>query len=193
MKNKWKKGFFVLLGLNLLAVLFLFIMLMSPANENGKPKVSSVKEGDYVSFPIHTNKEDLNKLINQYLKKEAKGNQIDYQVNLGDEVEFYGIVSFFGEQLNMKLTFEPEALNNGDLILRQKSISIGAIQLPVSYVLKFISENYKLPAGVDIMPDKKQIYIDMQSLNLKSNIKVKVNTFDLKKNDIAFTLLVPLK
>lgn len=192
MKNKWKIGFLVLLGLNLLIILSLFIFLKSPENEIKKPKLN-VQDGDYVSFKIQSNKEDLNKLINNYLKKEAKGAHVDYQVNLGNEVELYGTLPFFSEQLNMKLTFEPEALNNGDLILRQKSISIGGFHLPVEYVLKFISENYKLPDGVEIKPSNKLIYVNMQSIKLKSNIKVKVNKFDLKKNNIVFTLLVPVK
>ncbi|HEY2421371.1 MAG TPA: YpmS family protein, partial [Neobacillus sp.] len=89
--------------------------------------------------------------------------------------------------------FEPEALSNGDLVLKQKSISIGSLNLPVSYVMKFISDNYKIPKGVDIRPNDKLVYVNMQQLKLKSDIKIKVNKFDLKKNDIVFTLVVPVK
>lgn len=192
MKNNWKKGFFVLLGVNLLIALIVLMLIMVPTTQKLTPN-KNIPIGEHVSFLVKSNKEDLNKLINHYLKKEAKGSTIDYQVRLGNEVELYGTIPFFSEKLNMKLTFEPEALNNGDLILRQKSISIGSLHLPVAYVLKFISENYNLPKGVNIKPNEKLVYIDMQQLRLKSDTKIKVNKFNLKNDDIAFTLLVPVK
>jgi uncharacterized protein YpmS len=192
MKNKWKTGFLLLVGLNLLiAIIFLFL-IMTPSVEKGKIQLTEPTD-DNVSFQVKSNKNDLNRLINQYLKKEAADSPIDYQVQLQDEVELYGTLPFFSQQLNMKLTFEPEALGNGDLVLKQKSISIGSLNLPVSYVLNFIRENYKLPKGVDIRPNDKLIYINMQQIKLKSDIKIQVNKFDLKKDDIAFTLLVPVK
>lgn len=192
MKNKWKISFIVLLGANMLIIISLIILMTIPANDKAKPQ-PKLQRGEYVSFGIQSNKEDLNKLINYYLKNEAKGSPVNYEVNLGNEVELNGTLPFFSEELNMKLTFEPEAQKNGDLILRQKSISIGSLHLPVAYVLKFISDNYKLPPGVDIRPSSNLIYINMQNLKLKSNVKVKVNKFVLKKNDISFTLLVPVK
>ena len=192
-KNKWKKGFFLILGIDLLVVLILLFLVIAPGTNNSENQLSKKPIGENVSFYIQSNKEDLNKLINFYLKKQAADAPIDYQIKLADEVELYGTLPFFSEQLNMKLTFEPEALKNGDLVLRQKSISIGNLQLPAAYVLQFISENYKLPKGVEIRPNDKLIYMNMDQFKLKSNTEVKVNKFDLKKDDIAFTLLVPIK
>jgi uncharacterized protein YpmS len=192
MKNEWKKGFFLLLGLNLLIVIIILCLFLIPP---GKEEWVQQKkeEGNHVTFHVRSNKEDLNRLINQFVKKEAKDSPIDYEVHLRDEVELYGTIPFFSQQLNMKLTFEPEALENGDLILKQNSISIGSLDLPVAYVLKFIRDNYKLPKGVDIRPNEKLIYVNMEQLNIKSDIKVKANKFDLKNNDITFTILVPVE
>ncbi|MCM2531917.1 YpmS family protein [Neobacillus pocheonensis] len=192
MKNKWKRGFLLLLGIDLLIVVIILSMILIPS-ANNKEMIKSGPTGDNVSFHVKSNKNDLNQLINHYLKTEAANSPIDYHVHLGNEVELYGVLPFISDTLNMKLTLEPEALQNGDLVLKQKSISIGSLQLPVSYVLQFISENYKLPKGVVIQPNDQLIYINMQQLNLKSNIKIKVNKFDLKKDDIAFTILVPVK
>jgi uncharacterized protein YpmS len=192
MKNKWKIGFLLLLGINLLFAIIVITMLMVPSSSTENSKWKG-RVGEQVSFHVKTNKQDLNKLINYYLKEEAADSPIGYRVILGDEVELYGTLPFFSQELNMKLTFEPEALKNGDLVLKQKSMSIGSLHLPISYVLKFISENYKLPMGVDIRQNDNLIYINMQQLKLKSDIKIKANKFDLKKDDIAFTILVPVK
>jgi uncharacterized protein YpmS len=192
MKNKWKIAFLVLLGINLLFAIVTLALVMFPSDgpQNSKLKVPM---GEQVSFHVKSNKNDLNKLINHYLKEEAADSPIDYRVILGEEVELYGILPFFSEELNMKLTFAPRALENGDLVLRQQSMTIGSLHLPISYVLNFISENYKIPKGVDIRPKDKLIYVHMQQLKQKSDIKIKADKFDLKKDDIAFTILVPVK
>lgn len=192
MKNIWKRGFLLLLGLDLFIVIILLFLILNPATEKEKMEWKDSNNNN-VSFQVKSNKSDLNLLINQYLKKEAADSPIGYQVHLRDEVELYGTLPFFSQEIDMKLTFEPEALSNGDLVLKQKSISIGSLSLPVSYVLKFISENYKLPQGVEIQPNDKQIYIHMEQLKLKSDIKIKANKFNLKYDDISFTILVPVE
>lgn len=190
-KNKWKIGFFLLLGLILIVIIFLFAMIKAPITDE---KIDHEENNaNFVSFHVASNKKDLNLLINEYLRKEVGEGPVDYQVVLDKEVELYGTIPFFSEELDMKLTFEPEALDNGDLVLKQKSIKIGKINLPVSYVLNFIRKNYKLPNGVTIQPNEERIYVAMGKIKLKSDTKIKVNEFDLVNDQISFTLLVPVK
>jgi uncharacterized protein YpmS len=192
MKNKWKTGFFLLVGFNVLIGIILLSLILVPADKNEKIQ-QTVPDNKNVSFQVKSNKADLNVLINQYIKKEAADSPIEYSIQLQDEVELYGTLQFFSQEVDLKLTFVPEALDNGDLVLKQRSISVGSLPLPVSYVLKFIKENYKLPNGVDIQPNDKMIHVHMQQLKLKSDVKIKVNKFDLVKDDIAFTILVPVE
>lgn len=192
MKNKWKTGFFLLVGLNVLIGIILLSLILVPADKNGKIQ-QTVPDNKNVSFQVKSNKADLNVLINQYIKKEAADSPIEYSVQLEDEVELYGTLPFFSQEVDLKLTFVPEALDNGDLVLKQRSISVGSLHLPVSYVLKFIKENYKLPNGVDIQPNDKMIHVHMQQLKFNSDLKIKANKFDLVKDDIAFTILVPVE
>ncbi|AIM15339.1 MULTISPECIES: YpmS family protein [Neobacillus] len=190
MKNKWKVGFLILLGANLLIAIIIFSLVLTPDQEI--KNVKSKDDKNYVSFQVHSNKYDLNQLINHYIKKEAADSPIEYKVLLGNDVELYGTLPVFSQEVNMKLTFVPKALENGDLVLIQKSMSIGNLPLPISYVLKFISENYKLPKGVEIRPNDKQIYVHMQQLNLKSDMKIKVDQIDLKNDRISFFIFVPV-
>ncbi|EIJ78558.1 hypothetical protein PB1_13409 [Bacillus methanolicus PB1] len=192
MKNKWKIVFFLLLGINIVFVAVLFFLINLPS-DNKETEMARVDNGEDVKFVIDTNKEDLNKVINHYLKKEGLTGPVDYKVLLRDEVELYGTMPVFGRDLELKLTFEPEALKNGNLVLKQKSISIGQLQLPVSYVLNIVRDSYHLPDWVTIVPNDEMVYVALQKLKLKSDIKVKVNKFDLKEDDIQFTLVVPTK
>ncbi|MBT2677829.1 YpmS family protein [Bacillus sp. ISL-35] len=190
-KNKWKIGFFILLGLIAASILLFWILISMPAEKSKEEPSSRNAAMDDVAFHVSTNKRDLNRVINHYLEEEAKNSQFDYQVLLTDEVELYGTIPIFSQELELKLTFEPRALENGDLILKQRSISVGRLNLPVSTVLKFVRDSYHLPAAVEIQPKEERVYVSMQRLKLKSDIKVRVNEFDLKKNNIKFTLLVP--
>jgi uncharacterized protein YpmS len=190
-KNKWKIGFFILLGLMAAAILFIWILIASPVEETKLEPGTNGSNQDDVAFNVSTNKRDLNRVINHYLEEEAKNSQMDYQVLLTNEVELYGTLPLFSQELELKLTFEPQALENGDLILNQRSISVGKLNLPVSTVLKFVRDSYDMPDAVEIQPKEERVYVSMQRLKLKSDIKVRVNEFDLKKNNIKFTLLVP--
>lgn len=192
MKNKWKTGFFLLLGFIVIIVIILLALIMIPADEKGRIQ-QTLPDNKNVSFEVKSNKADLNVLINQYIKKEAADSPIKYNVQLQDEVELYGTLQFFSDEVDLKLTFEPEALDNGDLVLKQKSISVGSLHLPVAYVLRFIKENYKLPNGVEIHPNQKIVHVNMQQLEIKSDVRIKVKTFDLIKDDITFTILVPVE
>ncbi|WP_066384705.1 YpmS family protein [Neobacillus mesonae] len=192
MRNKWKIGFLVLIGINILFAIIL-LSLVTRSYEDVEQKIVKRQAGEHVSFHVKSNKHDLNKLINHYLEEEAADSPIQYRVLLADEVELYGKIPVFSEELNMKLTFKPKALKNGDLVLTAKAMSLGDLPLPISNVLKFISENYKLPKGVIIRPNDELVYINMQQLKLKSDLKIKADKFDLKHDNIAFTISVPVK
>ncbi|MED3553503.1 YpmS family protein [Cytobacillus praedii] len=190
--QKWKMLFFLLLSIIVIFILVIFILLKTPATEE-KYIAENLNTDDYVPFKIQTDKQDLNKVINHYLQKEGLTGAIDYKVILNDEVELYGLIPVFSQDIQLKLTFEPQVLDNGDIVLQQKSISVGKLQLPVSYVLKFIGDKYKLPKGVTIHPNEEKIYVSLQKMKLKSDLKVKVDEFNLKNDNIRFTLLVPVK
>jgi uncharacterized protein YpmS len=194
MRNKWKLAFLILSGIITALVLILFVMASMPVErEQEKPDQGNQLTGNYVAFDISTNRVDLNKVINHYLEEEGFTGPIDYQVFVTDEVELYGAFPLFGQHLQMLLTFEPQALENGDLVLKQKSVSLGTLSLPVSRVMKIIQSNYKLPEWVAIHPGEETVYVSLTEMELKSDIKVRANTFDLKRDDISFTLLVPVE
>jgi len=186
----WKISFLILLVVNVLLISVIFIFVLSPV---GGPKLNLLKgkeDKKDVGFYVQTNKEDLTKIVNYYIEKEGLDGPIDYYVHLSDEVELYGSMLVFNQEIELKMTFEPEALDNGDLLLYQKSISIGQLNLPVSYILKFIRNSYKLPEWVKIYPDEEVVYVALNEMKLKSDMKVKAEDFNLKRNRISFRLFI---
>ncbi|GIN40385.1 YpmS family protein [Heyndrickxia oleronia] len=188
-KSRWKIAFFSLLVLNILIVGLLSYFIFSPG-VNEIPKYN-VKESNKINLKVKSNKKDLTNLINHYIQKENLNGPIDYSVNLDNEVELFGTMQIFSEDVQLKMTFEPVALKNGDLLLKQKSILIGDLNLPVSYVLKIIQKSYKLPEWVTIVPNEEVIYVGLHDLKV-NNMTVRANTFDLENDDIEFSLQVPM-
>lgn len=190
--NSWKKLFIALVILNIIVVVGLIFLIFLPTKDE-EIALKDINQDDYVQFHVQSNKADLNRLINHYIEEQGLNERIKYNVTLTDQVELYGTMKVFTQDVELKLTFEPESLDNGDLILRHKTISIGHLQLPVPVVLKFIRDSYDIPSWITIRPNDEEVYVNLHDLKLKSDTKVRVNTFDLKRDNILFTLLVPIK
>lgn len=190
--NSWKKLFIALIILNIIVVVGVIFLIFLPTQDE-EITLKDINQDDYVQFHVQSNKADLNRLINHYIEEQGLNERIKYNVTLTDQVELYGTMKIFTQDVELKLTFEPASLDNGDLILRQKTISIGHLELPVPVVLKFIRDSYDLPSWITIRPNDEEVYVNLHDLKLKSDTKVRVNTFDLKRDNIVFTLLVPIK
>lgn len=189
-KNKWKFLFLALLALNLLCVLIFFGLLLAPNKEVALKE--NVDSTDKVNLSVETNKEDLTRVINSFLKKEAKDNPLNYKVLLTERVMLLGTITVFGKEIDMVMTFKPEVIENGDLLLQQEAFTVGQVSLPVSFVLRYINDYYNLPEWVQIDSKKQDIYVYLSEMKMKSDMKVAVETFDLSKDELRFKLQVPI-
>lgn len=175
---------------NLLILIGIIAMIFLPTGEKSKIEQNLSSKNSESSLLIEAKKDDLNKLINQFIEKENTDGPIDYKVLLTDQVELYGTLPIFDQDVEMKLTFDPKALDNGDIILTQNTASIGKVQLPTRYILNFIKKQYHFPKWVEIFPNEKMIYIHLTEVPLKDQFHLQANNFDLKDDDISFSLIV---
>lgn len=176
--------------MNIVVIGSLYFLLTSNGKNNTGKNIPDHKS-ENIPFTTQTNKSDLNKVINHYLKEEAKGT-IDYQVFLDNNVNLIGNLPIFGQNIEMKMSFQPTALENGNLILKEKDFSIGALKLPAEQVLKMINNHYQFPEWVTIQPNEKNVLVDLQNMKLKSGLKIRMNEIDLKQDKILFTILIPI-
>lgn len=187
--KKWKTLFFALLAFNILVVSFIFVLVNWPVQD--KQIIQHKSEGTAIQFQVDTTRDDLNQLINQYIESKGLTGSFHYEVYLTDSVDLYGKIPFFNREVDLKLTFKPIAQENGDLILKQESISVGQLNLPVSYVMNFINKQFQTPDWITIEPADQSIYVSLQDMKLKSNVRIKAKKFDLEHNEISFLLTVP--
>ncbi|WP_449536622.1 YpmS family protein [Ferdinandcohnia sp. Marseille-Q9671] len=191
--NKWKVLFWALLALNVVCALVFTSMIFWPS-EQVSPSEKEGISAEHVDLQVETNKEDLTTLINNFLKKEAKDSQpLQYKVLLTERVMLIGSIKVFGKDIDMVMTFKPVVLENGDLLLQQEAFTVGQVSLPVTFVLRYINDYYNLPEWVQIDAKKQDIYVYLSEMEMKSDMKVAVDTFDLGENELKFKLQVPTK
>lgn len=189
--GKWKGLFFGLLALNVVFVIVIVTALFKvPTEEHDNPYTSFDQSG--VELKVVSSKGELTKVINNYLEKESKNNPLEYEIILDEDVLLIGSITAFTRKLHLEMKFNPIVTPEGDLILEQETISIGQLMLPVPFVLTYIKENYILPEWVVIDPKEELIYVSVTQMDIKSDVDVKVDTFDLESDDISFKLIVPL-
>lgn len=193
-KINWKKRFIVLCAINGIVILLLMFYLYSPIPTKSfevKQKQWNNKEG--TEFVIRTSKQNLNDLINAYLDKLLTDTNQDFTVLLDEDVQLYGELPFFSSTVPLLIHFEPIVQSNGDIALKQKSISVGLLQLPNKKIMQYIDRYLPTPEWVVINPKEEEIYVKITEMDIKSNLEVKVEQFDLEKNNIAIRLQVPYK
>ncbi len=186
--TKWKAAFFLLLFGIVVAAGVVFFMVLMPSGAE-KPALAEAK-GE-TAFQITSSKKELNQLVSYYLEKEADSAPIDYDVYISDKVELYGSFPVFGTDIDYYMTFEPEALENGNIVLRQKGLRVGLLDIPASYVLKTADNAYSFPEWVHVVPEEERIYVSLADIQLDNGMRLKAEAFDLIKDEIQFAVLLP--
>lgn len=189
----WKKRFFSLLFLNGLVLLIITSCIFLPTSKTNIIKEDIQPTADSSEFVIRTTKKNLNDLVNAYLIQLLQQSKHHYQLSLNDDVELIGELPIFSTTVPLFIKFEPFVQENGDLVLKQKSISVGLLQLPNKKVMQYVSAYLPMPDWVIVNPQDEEIYVKVTDMDIKSNFHVKIERFDLEANDIAFKINVPYK
>ena len=92
--------------------------------------------------------------------------------------------------LSLHAQFEPTVESNGNLLLKQSTISFGILQIPNEYALQYIANAIELPDWVFVHPSEELIYIDLEAAQFNENFQVPFEQFDLTNNEIILQLHV---
>lgn len=184
MKNRWKVAFFSLLA-GAIIIPIIVLQVLFPDSNLHFDKEKTLHNGGTQVFEIHTTKDELNFLINDQLNKLKKGNKdIGYVVELDDEISLKGYITFFHNQVKFEMIFDPVVKKNGDLLLEEKVIKLGLINLPGDKILEFIEGSTDLPKWVKINADKENILLELTQIEFRKDMYIKASKIDLKNDDI---------
>ena len=192
-QNKWKRLFYGLLILNFTLVLVLTLLIFWPLPESEVSTVSDEEAQEGSEFIVRTTKKNLNELVNAYIATLLEGTEHQYSVLLDEDVHLLGELPVFSTTVPLSVHLEPLVQDNGDVILKQKSISIGLLELPNKKIMEYISKYLPMPEWVTVNPKEEEIYVAVSEMDIKSNFKVSVENFDLDANHLAFKINIPYK
>ncbi len=192
-KNKWKILFLGLLGLNIVIIIWLAMLIFLPLSVDDYKGATSKTGEEVAQFTISSSRDNLNKLVNTYLEELSKLTDIEYTVTIDDYVTLIGTIVAFDRDIPLTARFSPEVQKNGDLQLNIESISLGRMELPNKKVLEYVKKNYTIPKWVMVNPADESIYVAVTQMEMRSNFNVRVESFNLKKDDLAFRITVPNK
>ncbi len=132
-------------------------------------------------------------MINAYLEQVLHNSRHQYRILLEDDVQLRGELPVFNTTVPLSVHLEPFVQENGDIILKQRSISIGLLELPNRKIMEYMWKYLYMPEWVTINPKNEEIYVAVTDMDIKSNFNVSVERIDLEANDLAFRIQIPYK
>ncbi|CDQ38217.1 MULTISPECIES: YpmS family protein [Virgibacillus] len=190
-KGKWKRWFIALLSFNIFIVIVLLALIFWPVSSADYPEQTNEQTDDSSEFIVRTTKENLNELVNAYIDQVLNDTNHHYRIELGEDVHLIGELPVFSSTVPLSVHLEPFVQENGDIILEQKSISIGLLELPNQKIMEYIDKYLPMPEWVTVNPEDEAIYVAVTDMELKSNFQVAVEHIDLEANNLAFKFRVP--
>lgn len=189
--NKWKRLFYSLLIVNVVIILAIFTLIFWPVDDTKVIPHDPIDRSESSEFIVRTTKENLNDLVNAYIDTFQQGTKYKYSVTLEDDVHLQGELPVFSATVPLSIHFEPLVQESGDIILKQKSISIGLLELPNKIIMGFVKEFLPMPDWVQVIPSEEEIYVAISEMDIKSNFRVSVEQFNLEANHLALKINVP--
>ncbi len=143
-------------------------------------------------FTVKVTKNSANRIMAHYLKSYLKDSKIKYAVTLGtNEAALSGSFKFLGNAVKFQLTFDPLVLKNGDVLLKAKNLNIGALPVPISFVMSYIGNSYKIPKWVSLDSKAGTVVLKLSQFKLQNGMTLKANKLDLTNDDLEFAVYLP--
>ncbi|MGB3160240.1 MAG: YpmS family protein [Carnobacterium sp.] len=190
--NFWKWAFLLLLSIVLGVTIWLTIQL-TPVIQ-GEPNLElSETEEEEITFQIYAQKKDLNQLVTTYIDEELSNKQVDFNFILDKEAQLSGIFQLFGRDVGFSLFLDPFVMENGNLQFKATRISVGALDLPISFAMNLIKSQLKVPKWVAIDTKKEIIVFNLNEFYLESGMHFTAEKIDLENDDIRINVFLPNK
>lgn len=189
--NKWKIAFFAVIAFILAGSAFIFARITEEREliQNEIPSLVE-REGQPV-LNIRSNKEQINSLIDFYLDEYQKDSEITYDFILQNEALLTGEFKILGFPVTFYLYFDPYVMDDGNIQLRAKSLSIGTLGVPIKEVMKMIQRNASLPEWIEIEPDEERVFIRLDQFRMQNGLFIKADRINLVDDEIQVSLYLP--
>lgn len=190
-KNPWKVAFLVLVGILLGGTIFIGSRLSQNREPSYEPSTTTVGEQS-PTFQVSLKKQQVNEIISFYLNDFLKDSGVQYEFYLEDQALLSGTFKILGYEMKFYLYFDPFVMENGDVQLKAKSVSIGTLALPISEIMKYVSNSLDLPTWVEVNTEDKTLTLHLSQFKLKNGMYTRADKINLIDDDIRFNVYLPI-
>src|SRR5699024_2484524 len=135
--------------------------------------------------------EEVTQLMNQYIEEEVAGSNVNYEVLLDETFQLAGSFQLFGFEVPFNLFMDPYVTENGNIQLKANELSLGRLNLPISFAMNQIGSQLSIPDWVVINGENETITFNLNEFQLESGMFFSAERIDLVENDILVNVHVP--
>lgn len=187
--NLWKWAFLILVAI-LLGTGIWFIQQLQPVRY-GEVNETVVNTEDFMTFSVSAQKEEVTQLINQYIDEEVKGNNVNYEVLIDESFQLAGSFEVFGFEVPFNLYMDPFVTDNGNIQLKAKQLSLGQLNLPISFVMNQLGSQLSMPDWVVIDGETETITLNLNDFQLENGMFFSAERIDLVENELLVNVHIP--
>lgn len=190
-KTVWKWAFLILLGLNIGAVVW-FVLQLSPTETTpvATDPVTSA-EGEIIRLQVATGKGEVEDIVNQYIQNNQENADVAYEFSLEEAAKLNGEVEILGFTVPFSLEMDPYVLENGNLQLRTTDLSVGRLNVPISFAMTQIGKHLPLPDWVEMNSELKIIVVHLDQVSFSDGIQLSIERIDLERDTIEVNVFMP--
>jgi len=187
--NPWKWAFIGLVSLLLIGVIYL-VVTIQPVSVNEPNTEAPATADDELVLQASMNREDTEQLMNIYLQEEVGEDFNNYEINLTEQLEVHGNVTFVGLDIPFSLYMDPYVQDNGNIQLRGDAVELAGVSLPVSAVMSLIGNQVDWPSFIAINSDEQVMMINLNELSDLYGFGVAMTRLDLQEDVLELNLSV---
>ncbi|WP_281862727.1 YpmS family protein [Planomicrobium okeanokoites] len=186
----WRTAFIILLAVNLLALIAFIFYVTIPAKDyiSYEAEKRAFAEGN--TLTVRTSKADFEGIANTYIQDAMKDQPIPLTLSVNDDVALSTELEVFSMTLPILLKFEPYVQDDGNLLLEQKSVNIGMLDIPPESALKLLRDSVTLPEFMEVDPGSEEILLRLSDIPLDDGISVRAEAFNLEEDDIRLRVTI---
>lgn len=186
----WRSAFIVLLAVNILAFIGFLFYVTIPAKDyiSYEAENRAYVEGNTVT--VRSSKADFEGIANKYIQDAMKDQPIPLTLSVNDDVSLSTELQVFSMTLPILLSFEPHVQKDGNLLLEQKSVNVGMLDIPPESALKLLRDSVTLPEFMEVNPGAEEILLRLSDIPLDDGISVRAESFNLEEDDIRLRVTI---
>ncbi len=188
--KKWRFAFFVLLALNLLALVGVVLYVTTPPKDYTSYQALKNTSAAGNTVVVHATKADFEGIANKYIQDAMKDQPIPLALSVNEDVSISTELTIFSVALPILMKFEPLVQEDGNLLLEQKSVEVGMLDIPPESALKLLRDSVELPEFMEVMPADEEVLLKLTDIPLDDGISVRAASFNLQEDDIRLLVTI---